>query len=159
MNKTMKIFAAFFAGNLVFAFLYSGVFWVVSRLDVTPYGRLMTTFFKGRTPQEAQAYIEAHQALFDRMLPEAARFSNLFVTPSVGFVMGLVMGLIISTKEWKTPVVWSFISVLPITVLFWIWSGGEPNRAAYLLFLLAATVAGGFIGNVISTSVLASRKA
>ncbi len=151
MNKPMKIFAAFFAGNLVFVFLYAGVCWVISRLQITPYGRFMATFFKDRNPQEAQAYIEANQPLFDKMLPEAARFSNLFITPSVGLVMGLVMGLIVSTKDRTTAVVWSLISALPITILFWVRSSGEPYRAPYLLLFVAVVAAGGFIGNAVST--------
>ena len=154
MNRPMKLFASFFAGNIVFAFLYAAVCWFVSRLDITPYGRFMTVFFKGRTPAEAQAYIDANRALFERMMPEAAQFSNMVVTPSVGLVMGLVIGLIVATRDWTTALWWSFITVMPVTAIFWFWSAGQDGRARYLLLLVAVTMAGAFVGNAVSTRIL-----
>lgn len=150
----MKLFASFFAGNIVFAFLYAAVCWFTSRLDVTPYGRFMTAFFRGRTPEEAQAHIEANMALFERMMVDAAHFSNMVVAPSVGLVMGLVIGLIVSEKDWTAPLWWSFITVMPVTIIFWLWSAGQDGRAGHLLLLVAVVMAGAFIGNAISTRVL-----
>ncbi len=153
MTKMMKLFAAFFTGNLVFVFFYAGICWLVSRLDVTPYGRFVNTFFKGRDPKQAQAYIEAHKALFDRMLPEAVHFSNLVITPFAGFVMGIIMGLIISTRDKTTAVIGSLVSAVPVTVLFWIKSGRELGTAPYLLLFLVVVAIGAFLGNAISVAM------
>jgi len=151
MPRPMKLFAAFFAGNITFIFLYASACWFISRLGITPYGRFMQAFFKGRSPEEAQAYIDANKPLFDLMMPQAAHFSNMVITPTVGLVAGIVIGLVVSTRDTKTAPVWSFVTIIPVLVVFWFWLSGDPFRGRYLLMLIIAVVGGGFIGNAIST--------
>ncbi|MBI5492688.1 MAG: hypothetical protein HY893_07130 [Deltaproteobacteria bacterium] len=158
MNNKIRIFAAFFAGNMAFFFIYAFILWALTALKVSPYGRFMATFFKGRTSDEAKAFIAANQGLFDRMLPEASRFSNLFITPGVGLVMGVITGLIISAKNIKAGIIWPVVLTLPVAILFWTRSAGEPNRVFYFILLLALSGVGGLIGTLISSKYFQEKK-
>lgn len=148
-NGKVKVFTAVFTGNMVFFFLYAAIAWGLTFLRITPYGKFVSAFFKGRTRDEAKAYMQANQETFNSMLAEAARFSNLFITPLVGFVMGAVVGLIIGPKR-RACVIWSLISVAPLALLFLVKSGADPMRFAYLLLLLGFTALGGFAGSALS---------
>ncbi len=158
MNNKIKIFAAAFAGNMAFFFIYAFVCWALTALDISPYGRFINAFFKGRTPEEANAFIAANQGLFNKMLPEASKFSSLVITPGVGLVMGIITGLIISSKDKFTGVVWPVILILPVSVLFWMRSGGEPGRPLYFILLLVFSGAGGLIGTLISSKFFAEKR-
>lgn len=149
MNKKLRYFYAFFVGNLVFYFFYVFVLWALTFLKLSPYGRFVSTFFKGKTPDEAKAFIEANKELFNEMLPAANHFSNIVITPTVGLVTGIVVGLILSAKKTSEGVVWSLVTVLPAAVMFWMKSSAEPYRAFYLALFLAITALGGFIGTKI----------
>lgn len=158
MNNKTRIFAAFFAGNMAFFFIYAFTCWALTAIGVTPYGRFIAAFFKGRTSDEAKAFIAANQALFDKMLPEASLFSNLVITPGVGLVMGVITGLIISARDLKTGIIWPMALALPVAILFWTRSSGEPYRAFYFLLLLALCGVGGLIGTLISSKYFQERK-
>lgn len=142
-----RIFAALFAGNLLFFFFYAGLAWALTYFKITPYGRFVAEFFKGRTREGAKEYIEANKALFDTMLMDAARYANLVLTPFAGFVMGLLVGAVLSDNR-KRAVVWSVIAALPAAVLFVAKSGGEITNIAYLPIFLIAAAVGGFLGSL-----------
>lgn len=155
--RRIRIFTAFFVGYIAFFLLYAFLTWVFTLLNITPYGRFVAAFFKGRKPEEARAYIEANKELFSMMLPRAVWFSNVFITPSVGFVLGLVIGLIATQKENQAPsasLIWAFLSALPISIFFWVKSGADPNSAVYLALFLFVTGAGGLTGNRIAKKML-----
>ncbi len=158
MNNKIRIFAAFFAGNMAFFFIYAFTCWALTALGVSPYGRFIAAFFKGRTSDEAKVFIAANQVLFDRMLPEASRFSNLFITPGVGLVMGVITGLIISAKDTKAGIIWPVVLTLPVAILFWTRSAGEPNRAFYFILLLALSSVGGLIGTIVSSKLSGEKR-
>lgn len=149
MNKKLKYFYAFFIGNLVFFFLNAFIAWALTYLKLSPYGRFVATFFKGRTSDEAKAFIEANRELFNQMLPPATHFSNIVISPTVGLVTGIVAGLILSSKKTSEGVIWSLVTVGPVAVIFWMKSAAEPYRVFYLALLLAITGVGGFIGTKI----------
>lgn len=149
MNKKLRYFYAFFVGILVFFFLYAFVTWALTFLKLTPYGRFVSTFFKGRTSDEAKAFIEANRELFNQMLPTATHFSNIVISPTVGLVNGIVVALILSAKKTSEGVIWSLVTVLPVAVMFWMKSSAEPYRAFYLALFLVITALGGFIGTKI----------
>lgn len=159
MSRPIKLFAAFFGGNIAFIFLYATVCWFTARLGITPYGRFMQEFFSGRSTEQAREYIDANKVLFDLMMPEAAHFSNMVLTPTVGVIMGLVIGLIVSARDRTTALWWSFVSVMPVTAVFWFWMAGDEHRAQYLIFLVAAVMAGAFIGNEVSLRTPSGRRA
>lgn len=142
-----RIFAALFAGNLLFFFFYAGLAWVLTYFKITPYGRFVAEFFKGRTREGANEYIEANRALFDSMLMDAARFANIVLTPLSGFVMGLLVGAVLFDNR-KRAVVWSIIAALPAAILFVAKSGGEMANIAYLPIFIIATAVGGFLGSL-----------
>lgn len=146
MTSKKKIFAAFFAGNLVFFFFYSLVLWLLTVFKVSPYGRFVSTFFKGRTKDDAKAFIEANKALFDQMLPEAVSFSNLCVMPLVGFVTGVLAGMIMAPEKKQGGAFWGFLVVLPVSLMFVIKSGINPGAFGALALLWVFTAAGGIIG-------------
>ncbi len=152
MNKKLKYFYAFFIGNLVFFFLNAFIAWALTYLKLSPYGRFVATFFKGRTSDEAKAFIEANRELFNQMLPPATHFSYIVISPTVGLVTGIVAGLILSSKKTSEGVICSLVTVLPWAVMFWMKSAAEPYRAFYLALLLAITGVGGFIGTKIMSN-------
>lgn len=147
MKKT-RYFAAVFTGNMVFFFLYAGVVWVLTLLNATPYGKFVNTFFRGRTKEDAKAFMEANQVVFDQMLKDASFFANVVLTPSVALVTGLVAGAILYPRR-KMAVVWSLVTVIPVSILLLAKSAGEPWRILYFLMLLVAAAIGGFIGSAI----------
>lgn len=149
MNKKLRYFFAFFIGNLVFFFVYAFTTWALTMLKITPYGRFVATFFKGRSPDEAKVFIEANRELFNQMLPPATHFSNIVISPTVGLLTGIVAGLIISSKKTSEGVLWSLITVAPVAVVFWTKSAAEPYRLFYLALFLALAGTGGFIGTKI----------
>lgn len=143
-------FTTVFAGNLVFFFLSSLITWVLGALGVTPYGRFVKTFFKGRTREEAQAFIDANRDLLAQMLPDAMRFSNLVIMPFSSLVTGIVAGLIISSahKEGgvKRGIIWSLITIAPMAAFLVGKAKGAPEVLAYLPLMAAAVALGGAIG-------------
>ena len=146
VSKRLRIFAAFFAGNIFFFFLSSLVLWLLTRYEISPYGRFVATFFKGRKPEEAQAAIDANKALFDALLPQAVRFSDLFVMPAVGFLMGCIVGAIMRGSRWYAGPVWALIIAGPVSIFFLVRSEGA-ERFPYLAVFLALIALGGFAGN------------
>ncbi|HEY4707944.1 MAG TPA: hypothetical protein VII64_10835 [Thermodesulfobacteriota bacterium] len=142
-----RIFAALFAGNLLFFFFYAGLAWALTYFKITPYGRFVAEFFKGRTREGATEYVQANKALFDSMLIDAARFANLVLTPLAGFVMGLLVGAVLFDNR-RRAVVWSVIAALPAAALFLAKSGGEMANIAYLPVFLIATALGGLLGSL-----------
>ncbi|OGP22133.1 MAG: hypothetical protein A2054_04795 [Deltaproteobacteria bacterium GWA2_55_10] len=142
-----RIFAALFAGNLLFFFFYAGLAWALTYFKITPYGRFVAEFFKGRTREGATEYIQANKALFDSMLMDAARFANIVLTPLAGFVMGLLVGAVLSADR-KKALIWSVIAALPAALLFVVKSGGEITNIAYLPLFLGATALGGVLGSL-----------
>lgn len=149
MNRKLRYFYAFFVGSLVFYFFYAFVLWALTTLKLSPYGRFVATFFKGKTSDEAKAFIEANKELFDQMLPAATHFSNIVITPTVGLAAGIVVGLILSARKATEGIVWSLVTVLPAAVMFWMKSSTEPYRAFYVALFLAITGLGGYIGTKI----------
>lgn len=147
MKKT-RYFTAVFAGNMVFFFFYAGLVWLLARLDITPYGKFVNAFFKGRTKEDAKAFMEANRPLFDEMLKDAAFFSNVAITPFVGLVTGIVAGAILYSNR-RAAVLWSVLTVVPVSVLLLVKSAGEPLRVLYFLMLLAAAALGGYIGSTL----------
>lgn len=156
MKKT-RYFAAVFTGNMVFFFLYAGVAWVLTLLNVTPYGKFVNTFFRGRTKEDAKAFMEANRVVFDQMLMDASFFANIVLTPFVGLVAGLVVGAILYPDR-KMAVVWSLITVIPVSILLLIKSSGEPLKLLYFLMLLGAAVLGGLIASSAVSKKLSEKK-
>ncbi|MBI5453023.1 MAG: hypothetical protein HY956_00175 [Deltaproteobacteria bacterium] len=146
VSKRLRIFAAFFAGNIFFFFVFSLVLWLLTRYEISPYGRFVAAFFKGRKPEEAKAAIEANQALFDELLPEAVRFSDLFVMPAVGFLMGGIVGAIMRGRQWYAGAVWALIVAGPVSIFFLARSAGN-EKFLHLAVFLALTAIGGVVGN------------
>lgn len=146
MNKKLRYFFSFFVGNLVFFFLNAFINWALTFFRITPYGRFVATFFKGRTSDEAKVFIEANKELFNQMLPPATQFSNMVIIPTAGLVTGIVVGLIMAAKNTTTGVIWSLVTVAPLAVTFWVKSAGEPSRAFYVALFLVISGAGGFLG-------------
>lgn len=150
MNK-LRVFVAFAVSNFAFVGIYSAACGVITFFNVTPYGIFVSKFFKGRTADEAKAYIEANKELYTIMMPEAVRFSNAFITPLAGFIMGLIAGAILATadkdRSIKRGAVWSAITALPLTALYLAKSKGEPHGAiVYIVLFLAVATAGGALG-------------
>lgn len=144
MKKT-RVFAALFAGNMFFFLFYAGLAWALAFFNVTPYGRFVAAFFKGRTREAANGHIAANRALFDSMMKDAASFANLALTPLAGFLMGVLVGAILSENR-KLGVIWSVVAAAPVSVLFLVKSGSGPATLPYLALLLAATALGGLLG-------------
>lgn len=157
-KKPIRVFAAVFTGMFTFFFFYAFIAWVTTKLAITPYGRFVATFFKGKTKEESKAFIEANKPMFDSMVVEATRFSNLCMTPLVGFVTGVVVGLIIPSRKVVHGVIWSLLTVAPIAGFFWFKSAAVPNRGLYLLLLLAATALGGLWGNRLSVRFIQKKE-
>lgn len=157
MNK-LRVFTAFFVSSLVFFFLYSFIAWLLTNFGITPYGKFVATFFKGRNPEEAKVFIAANQELFSKMLPAAVKFSNLVINPFVGLVTGTVAGLIIPTKKPSVAVIWSLVFAIPVFVLFWAKTGSDPLKAIYLGVLLIAFASGGFAGNRIISKIVKDKE-
>jgi len=155
MTKKLKYFYSFFVGNLVFFFLYSFITWALTFLKITPYGRFVATFFKGKTSDEAKTFIEANKELFDQLLPAATNFSNIVISPTVGLVTGIVAGLILSAKKTSVGVIWSLVTILPVTFMFWSKSAAEPYRVVYIALFLFVTAVGGFIGTKLMSEKIA----
>lgn len=155
MKKT-RYFAAVFAGNMVFFFFYAGLAWLLSLLNITPYGRFVNAFFKGRTKEDAKAFMEANRPLFDEMLKDAAFFSNIAITPFVGLVTGLVAGAILYSNR-RAAVIWSVLTVVPVSALLLVKSAGEPLRFVYFLMLLGAAALGGYIGSSLLNKKLSEK--
>lgn len=156
MKKT-RYFAAVFTGNMAFFFLYAGVVWVLTLLNATPYGKFVNTFFRGRTKEEAKAFMEANTVVFDQMLKDASFFANLFLTPSVALVTGFVVGAILYPHR-RNAVIWSFITVIPVSILLLVKSSGEPLKFLYFLMLLGAAALGGFIASSLVSKKIAEKK-
>lgn len=152
MDKKLRYFFSFFVGILVFFFLYVFVTWALTFLKITPYGKFVATFFKGRTPDEAKAFIEANKDLFNQMLPAATHFSNIVISPTVGLVTGIVVGLIVSSRRALEGVVLSLATVTPVAVMFWMKLASDPYRVLYVGLFYVITGVGGFIGTRIITS-------
>lgn len=156
MKKT-RYFAAVFAGNMVFFFFYALVAWVLTLLDATPYGRFVNEFFRGRTKEEAAAYMEANRPLFDGMLRDAALFSNFVITPVVGLVTGLVAGAILYSNR-RNAVMWSVLTVVPVSALLLVKSAGDPLRPLYPVLLVGSAALGGFIGSALLNKKLSENR-
>lgn len=157
-KKPIRVFAAVFTGMFTFFFFYAFIAWATTRLAITPYGRFVSTFFKGRTKEESKAFIEANKPMFDSMVVEATRFANFCMTPLVGFVTGIVVGLIIPSRKAVHGVIWSLLTVAPIAGFFWFKSATVPNRELYLLLLLAAAAVGGALGNRLSVKFIQQKE-
>lgn len=155
MKKT-RYFAAVFTGNMVFFFLYAGLAWVLTLLNATPYGKFVNTFFRGRTREDAKAFMDANRVVFDQMLKDASFFSNIVLTPVVGLVTGLVVGAILYPNR-KHAVIWSFITVIPVSILLLAKSSGEPLKFLYFFMLLGAAALGGFIASTVLSKKLAEK--
>lgn len=147
MKKT-RIFAAVFGGNLVFVFFNAAIAWALAFFNITPYGRFVAAFFRGRTREEAAARIGSEKALFDSMLAEASTFANLFLTPVSGFVMGFFAGAMLA-KNRRLAIVWSVLAASPLSVFFLVKAGGGPERLMYLALFLAMTALGGIAGSAV----------
>ncbi|HBG47063.1 MAG TPA: hypothetical protein DDW94_08750 [Deltaproteobacteria bacterium] len=147
MKKT-RIFAAVFAGNMLFFFFYAGVAWALTFFNITPYGRFVAEFFKGRTKEAAKEHMEANRELFESMLKEASTFANLVLTPLAGFVMGVLIGVILS-KNRRSAIVWSLLAAAPVSIIFLVKSGGGLSSFIYLAFFLVVTALGGLFGSSI----------
>ena len=139
---TTRNLAALFVGYLLFFFVFSFTCWLVTFLEVTPYGRFMATFFKGRTPEEIKAILEAKTASFREAFFEAKRFSNFYMLPGVVFVTGSVVGIISKVSAPGIGLVFS----IPISLFFWIKSGDETDTIACILLIIGASVAGATAG-------------
>ncbi|MBI1912862.1 MAG: hypothetical protein HYS21_12795 [Deltaproteobacteria bacterium] len=150
-----RIFAAFLTGYVAFIAIYGFITWALTSLKITAYGRFVSTFFKGRKPDEAKAFIEANKGVFEQMLPEATRFSNIVITPSVSLILGIIVGLIIASRQKFMGSVWALTVAAPLGILFWVKSMGEPDKAMYLILMLAASAIGGYIGNLIASKTYA----
>lgn len=144
-----RIFAAVFGGNLLFVFFNAAIAWALAFFDITPYGRFVAAFFRGRTREEAAARIESERALFDSMLAEASSFANLFLTPLSGFVMGLFAGAVLA-KDRKLAIVWSIFAAAPLSAFFLFKSGGGTESLPYLALFIAMTALGGIIGSALA---------
>lgn len=155
MKKT-RYFAAVFAGNMVFFFFYAGLAWLLSLLNATPYGKFVNTFFKGRTKEDAKAFMEANKVVFDSMLKDAAFFSNVVITPSVGLVTGFVAGAILYSNR-RAAVIWSVLTVVPVSALLLVKSSGDPFRFVYFLMLIVAAALGGYIGSSLLNKKLSEK--
>ncbi len=142
---TSRNLTALFAGNLLLFFLFSLVLFVLTHFEVTPYGKFVAKFFKGRTPEESKAFIEANRELFNTMLPSARSFSNLYILPSLTFVMGFVAGLIADRNR---PVV-GLLAALPLALLFMARQSGEPEKLFYVVMIFAASSVGAFAGGML----------
>lgn len=147
VTKT-RIFAAVFGGNLVFVFFNAAISWALASFNVTPYGRFVSAFFKGRTREETASLMEADRAIFDSMLAEASSFANLFITPAAGFMMGLFAGAVMG-KDRKLSLIWSALAALPLSLFFVMKSGGWQERSLYLVLFIVSTALGGLAGSVI----------
>lgn len=156
MKKT-RYFAAVFTGNMLFFFLYAGLAWVLTLLNVTPYGKFVNTFFKGRTKEDAKAFMDANKVVFEQMLSDASFFSNVVLTPFVGLVTGLVVGAILYPNR-KMAVLWSFITVVPVSILLLVKSSGIPFKFVYFLMLLASAVIGAFVSSTVLGKKLSEKK-
>ena len=84
--------------------------------------------------------------MFDALLPEAVRFSDLFVMPAVGFLMGCIVGAIMRGRRRYSGPVWALIIAGPVSIFFLIRSEGA-ERFSYLAVFLALIALGGFAGN------------
>lgn len=146
----VRAFAAIFAANLAFFFAYGAAAWLLTSLKATPYGRFVAEFFKGRSREEANAYIEANRAAFEEMMRDATAFSNLFMTPAVGLVMGFVAGIVIWRGK-RAGAVWALFAAIPPALLFMARPGGN---VAYLFLLLAAAALGGLAGGAVSAKYM-----
>lgn len=155
MKKT-RYFAAVFGGNMVFFFFYAALAWLLTLLDITPYGKFVSAFFKGRTKEDAKAFMEANRPLFDEMLKDAALFSNLVITPFVGLVTGLVVGAVLYSNR-RNAVIWSVLTVVPVSVLLLVKSSGDSLRFLYFIMLLAAAALGGYIGSALLNKKLSEK--
>ncbi|MBI5642790.1 MAG: hypothetical protein HY954_04880 [Deltaproteobacteria bacterium] len=149
MNRKVRIFFAFFAGNLFYFFFYSFLTWAFTALKITPYGRFVSTFFKGRTPDEAKEFIAGNHELFNELLPAAARFSNIVINPAAGVVLGIVAGMIMSSKGKSGSIIWSLIAAAPMAILFLAKAEGGAEKVLYLALFLLFSAAGGYIGDIL----------
>lgn len=147
MKKT-RIFAAVFGANLLFVFFNAAISWALAFFNITPYGRFVAAFFRGRTREETAARIESDRALFGSMLAEASTFANLFLTPASGFVMGLFAGAMLAKKR-RLAAIWSIFAALPLSLFFLVKSGGGHERFLYLILFIAMTALGGLAGSAI----------
>lgn len=156
MKKT-RYFAAVFTGNMLFFFLYAGVAWVLTLLNATPYGKLVNTFFRGRTKEEAAAFVEKNRALFEQMLADASFFANLVINPAVAFAAGFAVGAILNPDR-KMAVLWSSLTVVPVSLLLLVKSAGDPLRLVYFVLLLVAASVGGFVASGVVSKKLSEKK-
>jgi hypothetical protein len=145
MKKT-RFFAAVFAGNMVFFSMYAAAAWLFAFLDITPYGRFVNAFYRGRTAEEASAFMEANRVLYDVMLKDAAFFSSVVISPFVGLAAGFAAGVILHANR-RGALLWSVLTVVPVSALLLVKSAGDPLRFLYLVMLVAAAALGGYLGS------------
>lgn len=158
MSGWKRGFIAFFVGNGVFFFFNAVVLWAITALDITPYGRFVARFFKGRTRDEAKEFIVGNKAVFDQMLPEAVRFSNLCILPVAALAMGVVVGLIMRPEKKVQGALWSVAFALPMAFMFISKSGAsDPYVILSLSLFLVAAAAGGLTG-ALAASRLGNKK-
>ncbi|MBW7957365.1 MAG: hypothetical protein H3C68_05675 [Deltaproteobacteria bacterium] len=156
ITKT-RIFAAVLGGNLIFVFFNAAIAWTLAFFNVTPYGRFVAAFFRGRTREEVAARIGSDRALFDSMLAEASSFANLFLTPVSGFVMGLFAGAMLA-KNRRLAVIWSVLAALPLSLFFIMKSGGGHEKFLYLVLFIAVTALGGLAGSAFFVKATSKKK-
>jgi hypothetical protein len=145
MKKT-RCFIAVFAGNMVFFSLYAAAAWLFALLDITPYGRFVNAFYRGRTAEEASAFMEANRVLYDVMLKDAAFFSSVIISPLVGLAAGFVAGAILHSNR-RAALLWSVLMVVPVSALLLVKSSGDPLRFLYLFMLIVSAALGGYLGS------------
>jgi len=66
----------------------------------------------------------------------------------VGLVTGLVAGAILYSNR-RAAVIWSVLTVVPVSALLLVKSAGEPLRIVYFLMLIGAAALGGYIGSTL----------
>ncbi|MBI5561894.1 MAG: hypothetical protein HY894_03440 [Deltaproteobacteria bacterium] len=142
----VRIFTALFAGYMAFFFIHAAVNSLLVALGITPYGRFVAQFYKGRSKEEATAFIEANRALYDAMLPAATAFIDLAVTPAVGLIAGMIIGAITATA-WRSGLKWTVIASAPVLLFFWGRSERDAMGIVHAAMLFALMTAGGFAGD------------
>lgn len=150
--RVAKPFMAIAAGNAVFFLLFFIISPILAKLGITPYGEFISTFFEGRSSEEATAYIKANREAYDAGLAQATWFINVIVAPLLAILLGLTTGGIMANSKGFLGTNFgagfiSLMAVIPALFQLIAQAWGDPRLSIYMFVIASAAAIGGILGN------------
>lgn len=159
--KIVKPFMAIAAGNTIFFLLFFIITPILVKLSITPYGEFISTFFEGRSAEEATTFIKANQEAYNSGLSQARWFTNIIIAPPLALLLGMTSGGIMASSKGFLGTGFgagfiSFVSIIPALFQLIAESWGDPRLSTFIFIIASSAAIGGIIGNYLAYPFLKS---